>query len=377
MLKKRPAHEPHNLARMVWGGADSIATDLLLMLDKRHTCWEPILDETPALDLISYTAFNVSLALRQFGNFDRRIRKVMQSDPLRLLWLAQAPANSPRPKRRALCNGILNSDEGTLHITTLKLKIVFLEELQSCAVGDGKLSMVLWAPLRLIALKFTGTSQAMEGINSLVKSACKRCPNISLPLLDARIGVKRALALGEREHADAKWSAVQQRATAVLDSACDCLAGIDTVMPVDRFAKTPPTIGLQAADVAAIQGARLWSTSQLQWAASYSLLLWRCLKEMGGKSTANRFGLLVHREGVEDTVWICTHVHSCTCYFIKCSVVRDGAGGESFPFQVPAEIASVDTASSTDIFGHYYDLCTADGKMSVPIDMCKMMSGCH
>ena len=85
----------------------------------------------------------------------------MQSDPLQLLWLAKEPADIPCPKRKKLCNDILNSDERALHSTTLKLKVVFIDELRSCAgIGDGKLSMVIWVPLRCIAVKFTGTSQA-------------------------------------------------------------------------------------------------------------------------------------------------------------------------------------------------------------------------
>jgi len=199
MIKKRPAHDPNNLARMVWGGADSIAADLLSMLDVSNRCWEPITDDIPALHLPSYHTFIVALILQQLGNFDRRfcmhhvtcipcpvaplqsplciesgnllcfisssksrrIRKTMQSDPLQLLWLAKEPADIPCPKRKKLCNDILNSDERALHSTTLKLKVVFIDELRSCAgIGDGKLSMVIWAPLRLIAVKFTGTSQA-------------------------------------------------------------------------------------------------------------------------------------------------------------------------------------------------------------------------
>ena len=216
----------------------------------------------------------------------------------------------------------------------------------------------------------------MEGINSMIKSACKRCPHISLPLLDARVGIKRALSLGERGRADAKWSDVQRQATALLDAACDGLGGIQSVMTPDRFAQTPPTTGVQAADPATIQGSDGRSQGQVQWAVSYSLLLWRCLKDVGGKSAANKFGLLVHDAGAQDKVWVCTHIHNCTCYFVKCNVIVAGKSGESFPLQMPIDIASMDTASATDIFAAYFGVCTdAEGKMSVPIDMCKVDVG--
>ena len=143
----------------------------------------------------------------------------------------------------------------------------------------------------------------MEGINSIIKSACKRCPHIFLPLLDARVGIKRALSLGERGRADAKWSAVQRKATALLDAACDGLGGIQSVMTPDRFAQTPPTTGVQAADPTTIQGSDGRSQGQVQWAVSYALLLWRCLKDVGGKSAANKLGLLVHDAGAQDKVW--------------------------------------------------------------------------
>ena len=55
-----------------FGGVDSIAADLLSMLDVRHRCWEPITDDIPALHLPSYHTFIVALILQQLGNFDRR-----------------------------------------------------------------------------------------------------------------------------------------------------------------------------------------------------------------------------------------------------------------------------------------------------------------
>ena len=74
-----------------------------------------------------------------------RIRKVMQSDPLRLLWLAMEPADCPCPKRKAFCCNILNSDEQILQNTTLRLRDVYRDELPACASGGGgKLSMMWW-----------------------------------------------------------------------------------------------------------------------------------------------------------------------------------------------------------------------------------------
>eukprot|EP00974_Lingulodinium_polyedra_P076497 7404546-Lingulodinium_polyedra.AAC.1 len=66
-----------------------------------------------------------------------------------------------------------------------------------------------------------------------------------------------------------------------------------------------------------------------------------------------------------------------------CSVTHVGASEESFPYQlpyqVPADIGNVDTvdtASSTDIFAQYYSMCTvADGKVVVPVYMCKIDVG--
>ena len=136
MMKKRPAHEPNNLARMVWFGAGSIATELLSLLNLRYEAWETIIDDIPAVHVSSYSTFISALVLQQLGNFDRRILETVQKDPLRLLWLVKEPADIPCPKRKTICTDILGSDEDALHITAFKLKVVFREELQSCA-GDG------------------------------------------------------------------------------------------------------------------------------------------------------------------------------------------------------------------------------------------------
>ena len=134
---------------------------------------------------------------------------------------------------------------------------------------------------------------------------------------------------------------MQQTATAALDAACASLAGIQDVLTPDRFTPPPPTIGVPVAPTEAIHGSGGRAQNHMQWAVSYSVLLWRCVKDLGGKSAASQFGLIIN---LQDTVWVCTHAHSCTCYFMSCNATPAGS------YLLPADIDQMQTKSGTYSF---------------------------
>ena len=50
----------------------------------------------------------------------------------------------------------------------------------------------------------------VEGINSLISSAVGFAPSISLPLLDARVGLRKWAGLGTKEDR-VRWNLVKER----------------------------------------------------------------------------------------------------------------------------------------------------------------------
>eukprot|EP00969_Alexandrium_andersonii_P349074 15430290-Alexandrium_andersonii.AAC.1 len=77
-------------------------------------------------------------------------------------------------------------------------------------------------------------------MNSLIRVTCDRNKNIGLPLLSGRCVLRKALNLGSKQQNQQKWSMIQPRAKAVLDS---CIQnhdkGIrDVLNKSDRW--TPP-----------------------------------------------------------------------------------------------------------------------------------------
>jgi hypothetical protein len=63
------------------------------------------------------------------------------------------------------------------------------------------------------------TTQAVEGVNSVIRLVSDRCKNIGLLLLDARVRIKKALGLGSADQS-AKWSQKRPKALQLLR---DCM----------------------------------------------------------------------------------------------------------------------------------------------------------
>jgi hypothetical protein len=59
--------------------------------------------------------------------------------------------------------------------------------------------------------------QELEGVNSLVRVANTRCPNIGLPLLNARVALKKALGLGHAE-ASTRWTDIREPSRRLLQT---------------------------------------------------------------------------------------------------------------------------------------------------------------
>ena len=106
----------------------------------------------------SYSAFLVRLSAAQISDYDLRIMFRVEKYPARLLVLAHAAPEISCPVRKALCQKLLEEDPASLHLTALKLRTVFLEEVKACS-RDGTLSMPLFAIMRTLASAWRPDSQ--------------------------------------------------------------------------------------------------------------------------------------------------------------------------------------------------------------------------
>eukprot|EP00959_Pyramimonas_sp_CCMP1952_P420581 8810053-Pyramimonas_sp.AAC.2 len=232
--------KPSRFSLLVWGGVDTLSQELLDVANAVIPADE--LDDLPIDKSIKCQSLNRTLGLHYFLNFEWRIRSRLKTFPFKLLVLAKERPGAPRRERQSICAEILDTPEHRLHLSAPKVKVrldiqisnvatthpetllpgmgkgvsrkwregggeweqaserfgaskvIFLSELERCRC-DGTLGMVLWAPLRLVAKVFSCSNQAMESLAKLAKNGCKKAPSIGLPLLDARVGLKRELGL--------------------------------------------------------------------------------------------------------------------------------------------------------------------------------------
>ena len=85
-----------------------------------------------------------------------------------------------------------------LELNAVKLRTVASEDLQA-AKDVGTRSQFLWNLLVAIRKTIKSDAQENEGVNSVIKHVVSRAPSIQLPLVDARVRVKRELWSGRQQ----------------------------------------------------------------------------------------------------------------------------------------------------------------------------------
>ena len=211
LLKKQKPGDISRLAKLTFFKAKEIANEFRELLDVEKWLTETGHEDLPLDTYEERGRFAKSLCWRNFADFQRRVLDPMGKMPLRLLLLAKLAPGEVCSERKDLCADMISMDERDMHITALKIRTLFRPIIESCA-RDGMLCTTLWVPIRIVCEKLTGSSQDMEMLNKLIKNGCKQAPNISLGLLDARVGVRRELRLGSRSDKDLKWSDIDPRA---------------------------------------------------------------------------------------------------------------------------------------------------------------------
>jgi hypothetical protein len=100
---------------------------------------------------------------------------------------------------------------------------------------------------------FAGDTEINEEYNSLIKIACRRAPNIALPLVSARCNLKKAMNVGSSKSLS-RWQLVRPSAARVLQEALDGQQYASAVtddaqrwQPASR-ATVPPSSDLDASE---------------------------------------------------------------------------------------------------------------------------------
>ena len=81
----------------------------------------------------------------------------------------------------------------------------------------GLADLAMWTAVRMLRRSARADVRVNEGHNSLIKAMANRCPRIGLPLLSARVNVKKELGLGSRG-ASKRWSSIRPALQRVLES---------------------------------------------------------------------------------------------------------------------------------------------------------------
>ena len=131
------------------------------------------------------------------GEYDMRIFVPTSKWPVKFLYMVGTPPNEVSQVRRdlggELCSATTVQDLDGDH-TTWKLRTIFMPAWEIMR-DSGKLEEDLWIFLNDVSVLWCCDTQQMESINSIIKIIIGRCPAIQLPLLSARVGMRKILGL--------------------------------------------------------------------------------------------------------------------------------------------------------------------------------------
>ena len=137
--------------------------------------------------------FKTLQVLHHAGAYARRVCGPLHEFPLRLLLLGKSSPTVDCPARRAVATEILQGNR-CVDTNGRKLHALFPEAIRT-ASHQGTCAMGLWSLISAVRCHLKADVQACEGFNSLIKTIAHRSPGISLPTLNARLQLKKALGV--------------------------------------------------------------------------------------------------------------------------------------------------------------------------------------
>lgn len=139
---------------------------------------------------------------------------------------------------------ILDSDSADLDSATRKLRTQFQSGLVVVA-ESGYLGPKLYIVLLACRTMAPADNEEVEGANSLIKNISTACPRIDLPLLAARICIKKHLGVGDTRGSSTRHDVLFNRAATMCDNLVDYVvsgSADDIQHRPTRWCHPPPSI---------------------------------------------------------------------------------------------------------------------------------------
>ncbi|CAE7671588.1 unnamed protein product [Symbiodinium sp. CCMP2592] len=238
--------------------------------------WTYVVDGLSTEDATFLHALAVKILLHNATGFHRRVVHPLQSFPHRLLWFTFSSPDKCCERRIALARELLNTPDASLEVNARKVKHRFQSALQK-TLKSGLCSRRLYWLLKCASILWKSDVRENERLNKMVALLRDRCPNCSLDLRSARVGLKYLLGeAGEGTgKSSAKWSTFRPVAERVRHQ---CLEVWDQVGHVQsdpsRWHPNHPNASLTSEEVKKIcnkmQPHLNTTTLRHIWAASYS-----------------------------------------------------------------------------------------------------------
>ena len=124
--------------------------------------------------------------------------------------------NDNRPRDPGLAKSILDADPFTLEINAKKLLVAFPSDFHGAAATGCISNLGVYVIALGIKMWAWSDAQELEGMSSLVRINCNRAPSISLPLLSARLGAKKAMGIGAKG-SNLRFNTIKPKAASVID----------------------------------------------------------------------------------------------------------------------------------------------------------------
>ena len=208
--------------------------------------WASLLDQVAVDDRAWLSRLCRTIVYHNMCAFHRRIMAPLHSWPLLLLWFAHQPPEKSCQQRLTVAKDLLDTPPAlikSLEVTARKVLAGYRPALEEAAATGALQSVIgrrLWARCRLLWTDSKPDTVEIEGVMSMISSACKRAPNSSLELLASRIVLRKRLGQGTAE-STTRWSNIEAVAEDLLETCMRSEAGSSDVLHLpDRWSPPPP-----------------------------------------------------------------------------------------------------------------------------------------
>ena len=365
MKAVRENHQSQPVARLVWYKSDEIAKDLDGFTD--HETWPEWLDERLVPEALVQTCRNIALklALRNQADYHMRIHQLCDLAPFKLLHIAREEADVCCNRRKEICQWMLDTDDLNLHLVARKVKKIFHDEVVQGA-ESGTVGMQLWTAIRLVVVKWRPDVQEVEGINNIIQQVVRAAPRVTLPLLDARVGLRKMLGMGSRKARDKKWSQQAPTVAKLVDTAKTFDDHANYILAIkDRWVvPTKATISLTD-DVVVNPSPLALTMPAAEFGHRAELSLMKQLREILAID-ATYSNSIVQLSGVGDEAWVVSNKYSVTLFLRRCRLVQDPPAGAEAPDASVTPVAVFDSPAvirpALQVFAEKYDAARPNNK---------------